>query len=265
MLISLHRTYRGRTHKWWLQSTIIFVLAVSLSCLAYYFINLYTEYQRLTAESKRLAPYIVVDNKQNLIHQRTPIFSRVNVAHDYLQYLNQFERFEKKASFAKWLRVYRSKQMLYRQKNNLELALISDMVAPVMLSLGNELTAYSQKWDKASFAEKNRMQFMFKQRILTYEMVSKRHGYKILSSEWMKELVIQSWYDFMLKQANETNHSSKVALPSYQELYPKLDQLVEFYFQLPNLESSWIKPDQALLEKAKNQLNLNSDADIFIS
>lgn len=265
MLISLHRTYRGRTHKWWLQSAIIFVLVASLFFLAYYFINLSSEYRRLMAESKRLAPHIIVDNKQSTIHRQTSIFSRVNITHDYLQYLNQFERFEKKASFAKWLRVYRSKQVLYRQKDNLELALIGDMVAPVMLSLGNELTTYSQKWDKASFAEKNRMQFMFKQRILTYEMVAKRHGYKILSSEWMKELVIQSWYDFILQQANESNPPLKVALPSYQELYPKLDQLVEFYFQLPNLENSWINPDRALLEKAKNQLNLNNEADTFIS
>lgn len=257
MLIFLQRTYRGRTHKWWLQSAIIFVLAAFLSFFTYYFISLYTEYQRLMAEGKRLTPYILVNNKHHLVDKQTSIFSRMNITHDYLQYLNQFERFEKKAHFAKWLRVYRSKQALYRQKNNLELALMGDMVAPVMMSLGNELTAYSQKWENASFAEKNRIQFMFKQKILTYEMVAKRHGYKILSSEWMKELVIQSWYDFMLRQ--------EVALPSYQELYPKLDQLVEFYFQLPNLESSWIKPDRALLEKAKNQLNLNNDTDIFIS
>lgn len=257
MLIFLQRTYRGRTHKWWLQSASIFVLVASLSSLAYYFISLYTEYQRLMAENKRLTPYVLVNNKQRVVDRQTSIFARVNVTHDYLQYLNQFERFEKKANFAKLLRVYRSKQALYRQKNNLELALMNDMVAPVMMSLGNELTAYSQKWDSASFAEKNRMQFMFKQKILTYEMVAKRHGYKILSSEWMKELVIQSWYDFMVGQ--------EATLPSYQELYPKLDQLVEFYFQLPNLESSRIKPDQALLEKAKNQLNLNNDANIFIS
>lgn len=265
MLIFLHRTYRGRTHKWWLQSGIIFALVFLLFLCTYYFINLYTEYQQLMAESKRLAPYIVVEHKQHLIHRQAGLLSRVNITHDYLQYLNQFERFEKKASFAKLLRVYRSKQVLYRQKNNLELALTSDMIVPIMLSLGNELTTYSQKWDKASFAEKNRMQFMFKQRILTYEMVTKRHGYKILSSEWMKELVIQSWYDFLQKQVNEQNHASQMTLPSYQELYPKLDQLVEFYFQLPHVESNWIKPDQALLEKTKNQLNLNNDADIFIS
>jgi hypothetical protein len=264
MLISLDRTYRGRTHKWWLQSAIILTLLVFLGLLTYYFVSLYAQFELLKTEHQRLERYILVDKQEGGSYRGAPILSRVNYTHEYLQYLNQFQEFEKKASLAKWMRVYRSKHALYRQKNDLELALTSDMVAPVMIGLGKELSSYSQKWERASVTEKNQMQLKFKQTILLYEMVAKRHGYKILSSDWMRKMVIQSWYEFMLNQAGERVQQS-THLPSYQELYPKLEGLVEFYFQLPNLENSWIKPDRALLEKTKNQLNLNQDADVYIS
>ncbi len=264
MLIFLHRTYRGRTHKWWLQSVMIFILALFLGMLTYYFLDLYKQYQLLTAENKRLSPYVLL-SEQNSLSYREPIISRVNFTYDYLQYLNQFEQFEKKAKLAKLMRVYHSKQALYRQKNDLELALKRDLLAPVMTSLRNELSNYSQKWEKASPTEKNAMQLKFKQSLLTYEIVAKHNGYKILASDWMRQMIIQNWYVFMLNQINEQTYTVSLALPSYEALYPKLDSLVEFYFQLPNLENTWIKSDRALLEKTKNQLNLSNDTDTFVS
>lgn len=266
MLISLHHTYRGRTHRWWIQSTMILALLTFLFFLTYYYLNLYTQFQLLRAEHKRLQPYISITQSDTLNYRkRSSTLTRVNHAHQYLEYLNKFERFEKKAKLAKWMRVYHSKQVLYRQKNDLEQVLIGDMVAPVMTSLWKDLFVYSQQWDSASFSEKNKMQATFKQTILVYELLSKHHGYKILSSDWMRQTIIQSWYTFMLNESDEQMATKTATLPSYQQIYQKLDSLVEFYFQMPNLGNTWVKSDRALLEKTKNQLNLNKDTDTLIS
>lgn len=265
MLIFLDQTYRGRTHKWWLQSGIICILAIALSFLTYYFLDLYKQYKLLIVENQRLSPYLYISEVNSTSVRQSLIVSRVNFTYEYLQYLNQFEQFEKKARLAKLMRVYRSKQVLYHQKNELESALNSDLLVPVMISLRNELATYSQKWETASFLEKNQMQLQFKQSLLTYEMVAKHHGYKILSSDWMRQRIIQNWYAFMQRQMTEQNHQGSSVLASYEALYPKLDSLVEFYFQLPHLENAWMKPDRALLEKTKSQLNLRHDTDIFVS
>jgi hypothetical protein len=247
MLISLSRTYRGRTHKWWLQSGIIFVLGLFLLFLTYYFVNLYTQVQWLRAENKRLTPYIFITQKNDSEVSQTPTLASFNHIYEYLQYLNEFENFEKKAKLAKWMRVYSAKQVLSHQKNDLEFALTGNMFVPIMTVLGDELLTYSQQWDKASPLEKSKMHIQFKQRILVYEMVAKHQGHKILSSNWMRQMIIQSWYQFMRTQPNEE-------MPNYQELYPKLDSLVEFYFQMPKVENPRFSPDSALLEKIKNQL-----------
>lgn len=265
MLIFLHRTYRGRTHKWWIQSAMIYILALTLCLFTYYFLDLYKHYKLLTVENKRLSPYIETSENNSAKNRQAPILYRLNFTYEYLQYLNQFEQFEKKARLAKWMRVYRSKNILYHQKNELELALNSDLLAPVMISLGNKLANFSQNWEKASPTEKNQMRLNFKQSLLTYEMVTKHHGYKILSSDWMRQIIIQNWYAFMCSQMAERNHQFSSQLVNYEELYPKLERLVEFYFQLPHVSNTWIKRDSVLLEKTKSQLNLSNDTDTFIS
>jgi hypothetical protein len=247
MLISLSRTYRGRTHKWWLQSGMIFVLALFLLFLTYYFVNLYTKVQWLRAENNRLTPYIFVTQKNDSKISQTPTFASFNYIYEYLQYINEFENFEKKATLAKWMRVYREKELLSDQKNDLKFILAGNMLAPIMTTLEDELLTYSQQWDNASSLDRNKMQIEFKQRVLVYEMVAKHQGHKILSSDWMRKMVIQSWYQFMRTQSNKE-------MPNYQELYPKLDSLVAFYFQMPRVENPKFFPDSALLEKTKNQL-----------
>lgn len=257
MLISLSRTYRGRTHKWWFQSGAILALAIILLYLTYYFIKLYTEVQWLRAENKRLTPYVFVIDTDNLEDLDISVVDKLNYAYEYLQYLHAFEAFEQKAKLAKWMRVYHSKQVLDHQKNELEIALSSDMIAPVMMALGKELSSYSQQWDSASLLEKNKIHIQFKQSMQIYEMVAKHQGHKILSSDWMRQIITRSWYQVMRNQSQK--------LPSYQEIYPKLDSLVEFYFQMPTMENEWIKPDSALLEKTKNQLQFTHDIDVFVS
>ena len=81
----------------------------------------------------------------------------------------------------------------------------------------------------------------------------------------MRQTIIQSWYTFMLNESDEQMATKTATLPSYQQIYQKLDSLVEFYFQMPNLGNTWVKSDRALLEKTKNQLNLNKDTDTLIS
>ena len=249
MLVFLDTTYRGRTHQWWLQSAIMLFMALLICFLTYYFINLSRHFQLLKAEHKALV--LALDSPE------IAFFSRVNETHDYLQYLTKFEVFEKKAKLAKWMRVYNSEKVFFHHKNYLELALTRDMVSPVLISLNKALSADSLKWENLSVIERNKMQPDFKQRLLAYEMVIQHQGNKILASDKMREIIIRSWYEAMQKQV--------MAFSNYQEIYPKLEKLLEFYYQTPIIVNRDVKADRALVKKYKHQLDLDQENNIYIS
>lgn len=243
MLIFLHRTHRGKTYKWWLQSTTILMLLVFLAFLMTYCMYLYLELHSIEIEAKNREVQLVESRQASRVQG-------VNEIHEYWQYLNRLEKFEKIASLAKWMKIYHSQETgLDRQKRNLEQILIRNMVLPVMSVFAKELGVYTQYWEKKSLSEKNEIQVNFRKSTLAYMMLAKLKDHEIVSSEALREKIIECWFNLILNQVEQSTANN-------QEIYVKLEHLVDFYFQIPKRKNTGINLDTALLEKSKKQLNL---------